>query len=486
MPTRLLAAVWGFAVLLAALYLAQTANIHYAGGIMGDPVTTYDPVLSRNAAGDWWVHPRTGNHWFTNHVTLWMYPVSLLYMLHDHASTYYAVIQVCLALAVVPLAALAWRLTGRAGAVGAASALWAFNTLTVSHVLSLHSENIVFPFWFLLMWGLVARRPWAVWCGVLGVLSVKQDQAVWLVCFALWAGVFRYCHWRMALALAAAGFGAFALFKGIMFSLPATTESEVGYYWVRERYGGIAETPTGLVLHFAAHPLDLLARLARPVWGPLLLAGGLVCLLGWRSMLLTLPPALLLLTADHEPFNRLLYYYSYPFLPPLMLAMLEGLRAAERLIPSRQRALAWLGAGVAVLGVAQLALPSRREGWRLGAYPVAPKVDAAREFVHRNVRLDDPAERVMSQWVLVAFVPRGRLRVPMSPGHLPGTTLVVVDLNGAFWDLSLAEYEAMLGYLFDEANGWRIVDRVEGLTAFRRADGPLDAVPQRFDSGKWE
>lgn len=456
--------------LLFAFYMAISVSQYRAGLILGDPVTTFDHILSNNVAGNWFEHPRrAGNHYFTNHVMLWMIPATLLYYVHDGLFTYISLINLGLAFAVVPLGLLARRLTASEPIAWAVVLLWGLNTLTVSMLFSLHCENLCFPVWFLLFWALEGNRTRVVWLAAVGLLLIKQDYAVWLTIFGVWMVVFRRKDWRLGVSLAVFGVVSFLVFKGIMRALPSTGDAEVGYYWVVERYGGVASTPAELVLYFFSHPVALVKSLARPVWVVLILAGGGICLLGWRAMLLTIPPAFLFFTAEFDVFNSLFYYYCYPFLPFIFLAVCEGSRLALDFAQERRTLASRVVAGMlATSTFAQLFLPSRADGHMLRLFEVTDRDRATRAFVELNVPREDRSARVMAQWGLVAFVPRGSQRVAMSPEKLADSDRVVLDTQGPAWDVSREQREALNAALVDPEGDWVLSEEIDGFLLFVR------------------
>lgn len=473
-PRAFLAALCAAALLAFAFYMFQSALQYHAGRVFGDPATTFDQILSDNAEGLWFEHPRrTGNHYFTNHVMLWMIPATLPYYVYDGLFTYIVMINLGLALAVVPLGVLARRITGSEPVAWGLVVLWVLNNFSTSLLFSLHCENLGFPLWFVLYWAVLTRRTGVAWAMVAGLLCIKQDYAVWLCVFGAWLLVFRHAQWRLALGFIAAGIGAFLAFKAIMASLPQPTEGEVGYYWVVERYAGIASTPKELVLYFLTRPGELALRLARPAWMMLILAGGVFCVLGWRSMLLLVPPTFLFFTSANNTFNDLLFYYSYPFLPPLFLAACEGSAWLLNRAGERRVALGRLLAGVAfACALAQAPMVSRTNRERLMSQRVTDRARAARLFVQRAVPRSDRNARAMAQWGLQAFVPRGSQRVAMLPEKLFEADRVLFDTQDVAWDLDPEQAGALWSELRRPGGEWELAESFEGFMLFKRVRPP--------------
>lgn len=316
-PGGFLAALWALAVGAFAFFQWGTWRQYLDGRVRGDSVQVFNTMLSRFAAGEGMIHVHSGNHFFKNHVMLWLYPVGWLYKAFDSLFTYLTPMNVALAAAVVPLGLLAYQRTRCQVVSLSVCVLYILSNLTASLRLSVHPESLLIPGWFLIFLGVEVRKRLLVACGIAIIFSVKEDSAVWLGVYAAWLLAFRGVGRRAAMILLAVAVGAFLLFKLVMFGIPLTGEDkDIGYFWLA-RFGDVASTPGELGVWFLTHPHVVLGRVfINPTWIVILLGGGLVCLLGWRESLLLLPPAFFLFSAVADEFRYGLYYYLYPFLPP--------------------------------------------------------------------------------------------------------------------------------------------------------------------------
>lgn len=464
----------GFRLLLSAMTLAVFVVYTYinwtqfrAGLIQGDAAERFNYMLSLNLAGEWFANPHTNNSFLSTHVMLWLIPATLLYLVHDGLMTFVVLMAGALAVAIVPLGLFARRATGSETFAVALCVLYACNTLTGSLLLSVHAENLYLPLWFLLFWAVEANRARWVWVAAAGMMLVKEDAPVWLLVYVAWAWFFGRMETRMAAWLA--GFCvvckvAFGLFIKL---LPAEADFDTGMFWI-DRYQGLGDTPGELAMYLLTHPWYPLTALATPVWLPVILAGGGLCLLGWRAMLLTLPPAVFFFTSTSwEPFSKLLYYYSYPLIPPVFLAACEGARFVITRWPGARTE--WIVASfVALVGAGQLLMPTRAEGRYLRPFPESPRATLAREFVRAAVPGRDAEMRVATQQTLAPFLPRGRNFVALQERHLDGADRVLLDLRMRAWDHTQESYQALLDRLSDPEGEWRLETELEGLVLFVR------------------
>ena len=457
------------AVALFALYYYMSWTQYLAGRVLGDPVIYFNAMLSSNAAGRWLVNPYTQNFYFCTHLELWFFPATLLYIIHDGLPTYIALVDLALAAVVVPLGLFARRATGSVWVAAALCVLWAFNTLTVSLLFALHCENLVLVPWFVLFWAVESNRKRWMWIAVAVLLCVKEDSPVWLTVFALWLGVFGRLKWRDAGKLAGVAVAAYIVFRITISSIPVSNPGERGEFWVAERFGENAHSLPGLLIHFVSHPIELARDLASPVWRALILAGGFVCVLGWRALLLLLPPAIFFLSSDWDEFNQLLYYYSYPFLPPLFLAAAQGSRWILERAGRRRAAEFLLAAAIALIGLGQLVLGrSRTDHYIFRPFEERPHEIVARRFVQEAVPREERGARAMAQLDLAAYVPRGSQLVPMKAEFLDRADRVLLDRQGEAYDITAEELKALRAKLDDPQGPWRLAKRQEGLELYMR------------------
>jgi hypothetical protein len=206
-------------------------------------------------------------------------------------------------------------------------------------------------------------RPWPFWLAAAGALSVKEDAAVWCAAFAIFMLLKgRREKLRRPLILLLVSCVVFSTALLVMYVLSSGGQENAAVYLKRAG-------------HFELSPMALRSLI--------LLAGstGFVCFAaGWSLALLAVPSVLLL---SSFPFTReLLYYYSYPFLPFLFLATIDGAarlyRLLQSVLPVRSAQLLLAGY-LAAIGIIQFPLPTRTDGYT--RMPVEVRA-------HDEVRLD--------------------------------------------------------------------------------------------------
>lgn len=321
--------------------------------------------------------------------------------------------QAALALTPVPVFLLA-RQRGLPPAVGLALGFWFLaNHFTGSVQLANHFENfyVLFALSAMALLYSPGRHGW--WVALVAALSVKEDAALWMLGFAIWAAVFE--------------------------KAPEVRRRAVMSAMLCVVYGAVAAAVMALAAR--GQTMDSTAYLRRMgtfsvgadnlrVFLLLLASSGFLCLLRWRAALLLLLPVPVLLGAF--PFTRtLLYYYSYPFLPFLAFATVAGTAQLFTALQRRLQAPAIPGVGVAglllVLGLIQYPLPTRTDSYKRLPLPVMPRDDfrfyVATEVLPRDVPL-------ALQFGLWGQTPWRRDTVFLKDDQLQDHHYVFLDLRG--------------------------------------------------------
>lgn len=329
-------------------YLADVGNVHQ--------------MLVETLHGRFMYSPLTENNHFAWHFT----PTLLLLLPFTLLSSYpFPLIAACvLAYALAPLPL--YRMARHAGlgrwAALAPGLLFLGNTFVGSVQLADHFE-ILFVFFFLVAMSLMPRGGWAFWASAVLALGVKEDAGVWVLFYAavVWwrerrsgspAPLARRAVWLGALCLA------WLAAAAAVMAVAASGQEGNALAYAR-RAGQLRPG------------LDNLATLAT-----LFASTGFLALFGGRSTLLVLVPAPLLLA--EFPFTRnLLYYYSYPFLPYLFLAAVEGMARIRRWLVARGWPSRKAGGLVAAIATAaaliQFPLPTRSDAYRRFPLPVTAR-----------------------------------------------------------------------------------------------------------------
>jgi len=460
---RLISALCTLAVVAFAFYQYGTWRQYLGGYVRGDAVHTFDAMLSRFAAGEGMLLQRSGSHFLSNHVMLWLYPMGWMHGLHDDIFTQLTPFNILLAAAVIPLGLFAHARTRNEGLAFLIALLFATNSLTASLRWAVHPEAMFPFFWFLLFLGLEWKRTALITAGVAGMLCMKEDQAVWLSVFAAWGLFFRRVPWRTGLWMLGTGILAFLAFKVIMNSVPRMPDDpEAGFWWVA-RYDIEADSLGGIAVWMLTHPHVILGRvLINETWIAIALAGGIVAWRAWRELLLLIPGAILLFSAaPGDPWHTADYYYSYLFVPPLFLAICESCRL-QRDTLGHQRLRLILG----VLAIGSIALPTRVDNFSQSPWQFLDKSDQ-RAFV-RGVLLDRPDQRAAIHYDLAAWAPRGWQILHLKPDHLERADLLLLDVDRVSVDIGYDQTVELILEAADPDGTWLLVESYGTIHLFER------------------
>lgn len=373
-------------------YLADVGNIWYC--------------LLNTLHGHFMLSPMTGTNHFAYHFTPFLLLLVWLPLLSDYpiplVMSYVAAITLC----AVPLHRFAEQ-RGLAPLLRPLVVLlFLSNHFTGSLVLANHFEAFYVLFALCTMaWAL---RPAGVVFALLAA-AVREDGGLWIAAWAAFEASLttdpRNRMWYLRLAglstiVALASFCAavgFAHFTGSGFLeyLPRVQNARIGIdtFW----------TLATLYASFLCLPL----------------AAG-------RLFWLTLIPAPLLLASF--PFLRhLLYYYSYPFLPYLALATVEGVQRMQAWAARRSSSWSSLVAILVLLGaLVQWLLPTRTDGYRRWPFKVSARdwyrLEVAREQLPREAP-------VAIQFGLWGITPARVGAKPLDPRRLEASDYVFMDFQ---------------------------------------------------------
>lgn len=317
-------------------YLADVGNIHYC--------------MVNTLRGRFMYSPLMESNHFAYHFTPLLVLLSPITLLSKYPIPLVTIYVLALALCPAAVYKLARKHAAQHWPAQGIAVLFLGNHFVGSLQLANHFE----VFFVLFAMCCMAARTGSRWFWIFAVLtlSIKEDAAVWLGGYAVFgwlitqkrdADTAKYYVRLTVLCtawLAAAG--------AIMFLTGKAAGAGALAY--AQRAGGIRFGTDSLVMLFV-----LLASF-----------GFLPLLAGWAVVLVLLPAPILLL---QFPFMRnLLYYYSYPFLPYLVLASAMGLGQfltwMQRARPGDQRGGMVVAALLVLCGAIQFALPTRTDGYK--------------------------------------------------------------------------------------------------------------------------
>lgn len=361
--------------------------------------------------------------------------------------------------------AMAWMMSGFQRLGGAkAPALsplglalgWLFvaSPLAGSLMMADHFESFAVALSLWALGALANGRRRLFWTLMLLALGVKEDMALYWGTFGVWWILFgwgvadqprigRDLSWRRRLRLGlpiAVVCGAWMIvalitirWTALQWGRPAS-EFAYRYDWmgatISERLATFFTTPKAMIL-------PLTQTLGILLWPALLLP-----LLAPGTLLLLIPGAYLMGLSQGEPQHRLLYYYSYPFLPFLFLGAGLGLarlmRWTEKRHWAKRQAMPLL---MLLAGAAMLFAPLRgHETRRVPARPTARHA-AIRAALAEAIPRD---ASVVAQYDLLCQVPPVPEMYPLSEANLGKAQYIVLDPRGEYGDVGPEEYRNIL------------------------------------------
>jgi uncharacterized membrane protein len=359
--------------------------------------------------------------------------------------------------------------------------LYLGNPYVGSIMLSHHFEGIGMP---LFVWALAAlanRRRRLFWALLILSLGTKEDMPLYWFVFGIWWIFFgweraarrgrlalRAVRARTPLGLAVAGLAAawLTIAMGTIAWLAARTATDASY--IEARYAWLGDSVGAIIANILRNPLILVPPVLRTLW-PLIPPLLLLPLLAPSTLLLLLPAACVMGLSSFEPQNRLLYYYSYPFIPFLCLGASLGLRRLLVLrLARRHRKPLRRAVGIILLlaGLFMLGLPTPTEGRRR-----VPAASTQRHrFIRESIRKHVPRDAsVAAQFDLFCQVPLTPGLLPLSERNLERSEYWILDSRGFLGDINSTRFRAMLerGFQLREQGRARILVNMDGFLILR-------------------
>ncbi len=374
--------------------LSQQASRH----TFPHDVGLMDYCLYWTLHGRFMYSPLIGQSHFGVHFTPTLLLALPFYVLHDSPATLLLFQSLFLAGAAAPL----FLLTRHAANSRALAALTAGLYLVNCYVGSIHQAShyeALLPFCaFSAMYCALAGHRKAYWIFLALALGVKTDVALYMLPFGLYlllARRDRRLGWgTMGLSLA---WFLLAVAVTHAFARAGATPEYLKFWGV---YGN---SLPAIALNLLAHPWRIpLSLISWPLL-TLLATCGFLFLADWRSALLILPPAVVVLLSPNPDFQKLAYYRSATIIPFLFFASALG---AARLGRRSRATRGWLIAFMAALLAANAAIwltrPTLSNGFPMRPFKVTARDRAAADVARR---LLPPDGRLAVQWDLYCQVP---------------------------------------------------------------------------------
>jgi uncharacterized membrane protein len=324
-----------FFVWLASLKLCQYASLQSHYGDLGQDAN----ICWNTLHGRPFFDSMTGTNFLGDHFEPVLALCAWAFKLWPSAAALLLIQCLALALAVVPLTALARRHCRHNALVLAVIVLFMLNPyLHLVSEFDFHPEALFIPaaLWALLLWE--QDRPWLAGLLALLCLGIKEDVPLALASFGLYAALFK--GKKSGWALAASSAAAFAVI--VLWAVPHFAGSRVSVH--HDRYASLGASAGEMIRNIAWHPWLVPLRLLRPrvllTLATLLGSVGLLPLAAPAAIVPVLGACLHHLLSDYRGQYGLVSQYSAQAVPFLFYAALKGLAVREESLWSRKGRLA--------------------------------------------------------------------------------------------------------------------------------------------------
>jgi uncharacterized membrane protein len=324
-----------FFVWLASLKLCQYASFQSHYGDLGQDAN----ICWNTLHGRFFFDSLTGANFLGDHFEPVLALCALAFKLWPSAAALLLIQCLALALAVVPLAALARRHCRHNAFVLAVLVLFILNPyLHLVSEFDFHPEALFIPaaLWALLFWE--QGRPALAGLVALLCLGLKEDVPLALAGFGLYAAWFR--GKKSGWALAAAAVAAFAVIA--LGAIPHFAGSQVSVH--HDRYASLGASTAEMIRNIAWRPWVVPLRLLRPhvllTAAALLGSVGFLPLAAPAALVAVLGACLHHLLSDYRAQYGLISQYSAQTVPFLFYAALKGLAVTEERLWAKKARLA--------------------------------------------------------------------------------------------------------------------------------------------------
>jgi uncharacterized membrane protein len=392
-----IAAVAG--LLAAELYYGWIAFSQQAShNTFPHDVGLIDYCLHWTLHGRFMYSPLIGRSHFGVHFTPTLLLALPFYAMHDAPVTLLLFQSVFLVGAAVPLFLLTRRATNSPALAVLTAGLYLVNYYVGCIHQASHYEALL-PFCiFSAMYCALAGHRRAYWIFLILALGVKTDVALYLSAFGLYLLLARHDR-RLGWGTIGLSLAWFLLAAAVTraFAPPGAPPAYLKFWGV---YGNsLPEVALNILAHPWRIPLALISwRLLT-----LLATCGFLFLADWRSALLILPPAAVVLLSPDPDFQMLAYYRSAPIIPFLFFATALGAaRIARWPRPAKGALIVFMAALLAANGAIWLTKPTLSNGFLMRPFKVTARDRAAADIARR---LLPPDGRLAVQWDLYCQVP---------------------------------------------------------------------------------
>jgi uncharacterized membrane protein len=369
-----------------------------------------------------------------------------LYLVYDHIMTLATMQNVFLVFALIPLYFFACSKTHIRWLSLCFAFAYVFNHFTLSLHLAIHIENIAIFGFFLMFLTAQRRMTWLYIPALILTLSVREEMGLFTALYGVYiAFAARDKRKKIGiLTIVISIVWVIAAFSMMAWIRPAGGVWKGGVSSL-DRYASMGDSWSSILVYTLTHPWMIVYRIfSRPVFYLLFASVGFLPLLHPRSLWLLIPGALIMLTADFDPMNKLHYYYSYPFLPFLFLSAIEGADAVlnNKRYEKKRLVIAYvMGMLLVTSGIIGFLSPTKTEGLKVRPFKVTDHHRMLGKLIKRVI---PPDASVAAQYEIFCQVPHRKVQLPLWPENLDKVEYIIIDTSRPSPDVKLEDKHAMI------------------------------------------
>ncbi len=426
-----------------------------------------DVTLVNTLRGEFMKAPTLGWNYLGVHFRVFLFFVPPLYLVVNHIMTLATVHNIALVGAALPLYFFACSRTHIRWLSLAIAFAYLFNHFTLSLHMAVHPESMIMVGFFTMYMAAQRRMVWVYIPALLWTLTIREEIGIFTCfygCYLAFIAPQRCKHLGLitiaiSLSWVVIAFGIMALIRpegGWKGGVPAIERySSLGSNW-GEVIGYVVTTPWFVLYRIVSRPVLYLA----------LLSVAMLPLLHPRSAWLLFPPALFMLTSDFQPMNRLLYYYSYPFIPFIWLSTVE---ATAFLVnhPKWKTTRYPIAVLLVFTGIIAFYLPTRTDNYTVRPFTITAHHRILRPFLRSHI---PDGARVAAQYEIFCQVPHEYRTVPLWIENLDDIDYAVIDTTRPSADLTTNQRRHLIDTLTHPP--FTIIARKDRYIIFNRAPPP--------------
>ncbi|MCD6385887.1 DUF2079 domain-containing protein [Candidatus Sumerlaeota bacterium] len=438
--------------------VTQYASQHFFLADIG----VIDSAIAHTLRGEFLPSPISG--W--NYLAVHFRPILLLfvplYFIYDHILTLSTLFNLALIGALYPLYLFAFEKTRYWWLAVGFALSYIFNHFTLSLHLALHPESLLMIGFFAMFLAVERKINWLYWLGACWALAIKEDIAVFVASYGVYlAFVAKEKQRKLGLATVGVAIGWLCIAGLIMHLLRPAEGVYKGGTPLLQRYASLGSSWGQIIVYSITHPWEILSRIfSRPALYVLLLSLGFLPLLHPRSLWLVIIPALIVFISDFEPMYKLLYYYSYPFIPFIFLSAIEG---ATGVLYKWKNSKYIIMAILLITAICSFLTPTRTDNLKDRPFKITEHHRLLKPLIKRYI---PPDASVAAQYELFCQLPHRRVLLPLWLENIDKVEYVIIDTRRNPPDLTTQEKAKIIQILSNPP--FQNIAMADGYVIFRR------------------